>query len=477
MAWLTRHIDAPVFFLDDIPHNIDSVAECAPHVHRIHFIADPRLAGLIGAAKGASARIDAWHEAHDSISEKSAISKPMETNNPFPDQRGFNGLCRDCFAVQQVATPARARCRQCGSPRMIVHDALAQLGIAHLDCDAFYASVEKRDNPDLNDKPVIIGGGRRGVVSTCCYIARIHGVHSAMPMFKALKACPDAVVIKPDMDKYTRIGKQVRALMKELTPLVEPLSIDEAFMDLRGTERLHHGTPAESLVRLTQRIESEIGITVSIGLSHNKFLAKLASDLNKPRGFSVIGETETLSFLAGLPVSAIWGVGKAMQEKLSRDAFAPSHNCRKYPMSSWRAAMTVSASGWGTWRAAKTGAKCSHPARPKVFPAKPLFRKICATGQRWKTFMALERTHRLALQSQAKGGQNHCAEAENRPFHHTDAQSRFARPDPACRYYFPDRSDASGASAGGTKVHRLSSYRHWRCPACRCRYGRPARFG
>ncbi|MGB0343169.1 MAG: DNA polymerase IV [Parvibaculales bacterium] len=255
----------------------------------------------------------------------------METNNPSPDRQGFNGLCRDCFCVQQVTAPARARCGQCGSPRMIMHDELAQLGIAHLDCDAFYAAVEKRDNPDLTDKPVIIGGGRRGVVSTCCYIARIHGVHSAMPMFKALKACPDAVVIRPDMDKYTRIGKQVRALMKELTPLVEPLSIDEAFMDLRGTERLHHGTPAESLVRLTQRIESEIGITVSIGLSHNKFLAKLASDMNKPRGFSVIGEAETLGFLAGLPVSAIWGVGKAMQERLARDGIRTIAQLQKIP--------------------------------------------------------------------------------------------------------------------------------------------------
>ena len=195
-----------------------------------------------------------------------------------------------------------------------------------ISIDAFYAAVEKRDNPELNDKPVIIGGGRRGVVSTCCYIARIHGVHSAMPMFKATKACPDAVIIKPDMEKYGRVGREVRDLMRELTPLVEPLSIDEAFMDLRGTERLHGGTPALSLVKLTNRIEKEIGITVSIGLSHNKFLAKLASDLDKPRGFSVIGEAETLDFLASLPVSAIWGVGKAMQAKWRVTAFDTWHN-------------------------------------------------------------------------------------------------------------------------------------------------------
>lgn len=211
------------------------------------------------------------------------------------------------------------RCPSCHSPRIIKHDELTCLGVAHLDCDAFYAAVEKRDNPELQDKPLIIGGGRRGVVSTCCYVARIRGVHSAMPMFQALKACPDAVVIKPDMEKYGRVGAEVRAMMQELTPLVEPLSIDEAFMDLRGTERLHGGPPAASLVKLVNRIESEIGITVSIGLSHNKFLAKLSSDLDKPRGFSIIGEAETLDFLATLPVSAIWGVGKAMQARLARD--------------------------------------------------------------------------------------------------------------------------------------------------------------
>lgn len=226
--------------------------------------------------------------------------------------------CRDCLHFEALAHDVR-RCPACNSPRLVRHQELHKLGVAHLDCDAFYAAVEKRDNPELNDKPVIIGGGRRGVVSTCCYIARIHGVHSAMPMFKATKACPDAVIIKPDMEKYDRVGREVRELMRDLTPLVEPLSIDEAFMDLRGTERLHGGAPAQSLMRLTNRIEQEIGITVSIGLSHNKFLAKLASDLNKPRGFSIIGAAETLDFLANLPVSAIWGVGKAMQARLARD--------------------------------------------------------------------------------------------------------------------------------------------------------------
>ncbi|HXV30398.1 MAG TPA: DNA polymerase IV, partial [Sinorhizobium sp.] len=195
------------------------------------------------------------------------------------------GFCRDCLKEQTA--PAR-RCLACGSPRLLRNPGLYRLSLAHIDCDAFYASIEKRDNPELADKPVIIGGGKRGVVSTACYIARIHGVRSAMPMFKALEACPDAVVIKPNMEKYSRVGREVRAMMLELTPLVQPLSIDEAFLDLNGTERLHHAPPARTLARFARRVEQEVGITVSVGLSYCKFLAKVASDLQKPRGFSVI---------------------------------------------------------------------------------------------------------------------------------------------------------------------------------------------
>jgi DNA polymerase-4 len=226
------------------------------------------------------------------------------------------GFCRDCLTT--VVTTA-TRCPKCGSPRLIRHRELFQLGIAHLDCDAFYAAIEKRDDPSLADKPLIIGGGKRGVVSTACYIARTYGVRSAMPMFQALKACPDAVVLPPDMEKYVAVGRQVRALMLALTPLVEPLSIDEAFLDLSGTERLHGAPPAISLARLSQRIETELGITVSIGLSFNKFLAKVASDLEKPRGLSVIGRAEAIEFLRQKPVSLIWGVGKAMQARLAED--------------------------------------------------------------------------------------------------------------------------------------------------------------
>ena len=199
------------------------------------------------------------------------------------------------------------------------HLELHGLVIAHLDCDAFYASIEKRDRPELRDVPVIVGGRHRGVVAACCYIARTYGVHSAMPMFQALRACPHATVIKPDMKKYVAVGREVRAMMLGLTPLVEPLSIDEAFMDLSGTRSLHRASAAESLAALVRGIEQELSITVSIGLSYNKFLAKIASDLDKPRGFSVIGRAEARRFLADKPVGLLWGVGKAMRERLARD--------------------------------------------------------------------------------------------------------------------------------------------------------------
>ena len=185
-----------------------------------------------------------------------------------------------------------------------------------MDCDSFYASVEKRDCPELIDKPVIIGGGRRGVVSTACYIARIRGVHSAMPIYRALKLCPDAVVIRPRMKLYAEISLQIRKMMLELTPSVEPISLDEAFLDLGGTQRLHKKPPAVLLAELTNRIKNELGLTGSIGLSHNKFLAKVASDLNKPNGFSIIGKQETEKFLFNKPVNILWGVGAGTKEKL-----------------------------------------------------------------------------------------------------------------------------------------------------------------
>lgn len=230
----------------------------------------------------------------------------------------LEGLCRDCIKWQ-VPSKTASRCTKCGSPRIVRHAELRKLAIAHIDCDAFYASVEKRDDPSLSDKPVIIGGGRRGVVSTCCYIARIRGVHSAMPMFKALDACPEAIIINPNMSKYSEAGHAIREMMRTLTPMVEPLSIDEAFLDMNGTEKLHGACPAEVLVRLAKRIEDELNLTVSVGLSYCKFLAKVASDMNKPRGFSVIGKAEAVSFLRKQSVSIVWGVGKMTQKMLAKD--------------------------------------------------------------------------------------------------------------------------------------------------------------
>ena len=223
-------------------------------------------------------------------------------------------LCRDCLTTFD----AGARCPACGRPRIVSHPELLDLSIAHMDCDAFYASVEKRDDPSLKDKPVIIGGGRRGVVSTACYIARIRGVHSAMPMFQALKLCPDAVVVKGRMGAYVEASRHIRAMMDDLTPVVEPLSLDEAFLDLSGTARLHRASPAVMLAGLLKRMESELGLSGSIGLSHNKFLAKVASDLDKPRGFSVIGRAETAEFLRPKSVRLIWGVGGQTQAALDK---------------------------------------------------------------------------------------------------------------------------------------------------------------
>ena len=221
------------------------------------------------------------------------------------------------------------QCPYCGERRAIVHPELDQLSIAHVDCDAFFASVEKRDNPELADKPVIVGGGTRGVVSAACYHARVYGVHSAMPMFKALKACPHAVVIKPTLGKYGYEGRRIKAMMSDLTPAVEPLSVDEAFIDLTGTERLHGRTPAQSLILLQRRILEEVGVTVSVGLSYNKFLAKTASDLNKPHGFAVLGRADAQDFLKDKPVDFIYGIGPSFTKKLNAQGIFTIADVRK----------------------------------------------------------------------------------------------------------------------------------------------------
>jgi DNA polymerase-4 len=228
------------------------------------------------------------------------------------------GLCRDCLCWLNESEPL-ARCPSCGGRRIIAHPELGELTLAHIDCDAFYASVEKRDNPELADRPVIVGGAKRGVAMTACYVARRYGVHSAMPMFKALALCPQAVVIRPDMEKYARVSRQVRDILLSATPLVEPVSLDEAFLDLAGTTALHARPAAATLAELARRVEHEIGITVSIGLSCNKFLAKLASEIDKPRGFGIIGAREAKGYLSGRPVRIIPGVGAKMEARLAGD--------------------------------------------------------------------------------------------------------------------------------------------------------------
>ena len=258
------------------------------------------------------------------------------------------GFCRDCLTA--TPAPAPSRCGACGSPRMIAHREIATLSIAHVDCDAFYAAVEKRDDPSLRDKPIIIGGSQRGVVLTACYNARIYGVRSAMPMFKALKLCPQATIVRPDMAKYVKAGKAIRAMMGDLTPLVQPLSIDEAFLDLSGTDGVHGAIPALTLARFATRVEREIGITVSIGLSDCKFLAKLASDIDKPRGYTIIGREEAVAYLRPRPVGAIWGVGAVAQARLGALGFLTIGDIQDCMEAEF--ARRLGSEGSGLWRLA-----------------------------------------------------------------------------------------------------------------------------
>ena len=241
------------------------------------------------------------------------------SNGTGRDGTGSDGaipaLCRDCGSVLS-SQRSMARCATCGGGRIVTHPELLRLTIAHIDCDAFYASVEKRDRPELATRPVIVGGGTRGVVSAACYVARLYGVRSAMPMFKALKACPDAVVIRPDFSKYVAASRQIRALMERLTPMVQPTSIDEAVLDLAGTEALHGAPPAAVLARLALEVERSVGVTISIGLAPNRLLAKIAVERNKPRGFAVIGAAEAAALLAPETVRLLPGVGPALARRL-----------------------------------------------------------------------------------------------------------------------------------------------------------------
>src|SRR3984885_3959259 len=226
-------------------------------------------------------------------------------------------LCRDCYLIADATPPEGMRqCLCCGGNRLLNHRSLRRLAIAHVDCDAFYASVEKRDRPELMSRPVIVGGGTRGVVTAACYVARIYGVRSAMPMFKALQACPDAVVIRPDFTKSSVASKQIRRLMEALTPQVQPLSIDEAVLDLAGTEALHRAPPAVVLARFANAVEQQVGVTVSIGLAANRLMAKIAAGRGKPRGLTLIDAEEAAAALAPEPVRLLPGVGATLARKL-----------------------------------------------------------------------------------------------------------------------------------------------------------------
>ena len=262
---------------------------------------------------------------------------------------GRSRFCRDCLA--DFRAEDAARCPRCGSPRILDVARATGLTIGHIDCDAFYASIEKRDDPSLVDKPLIVGGAsRRGVVSTCCYIARTFGVRSAMPMTRALSLCPHAVVRPPDMTKYARVGRDIRERMQRLTPLVEPLSIDEAFLDLTGCEGVHGAPAAPTLARFARAIEQDIGVTVSVGLSYCKFLAKLASDLDKPRGFSVVAREDALALLAPMGVGRLWGVGKVAEERLGRLGFKTIGDLQRLDEP---AAMRLGDEGRRLWRLAR----------------------------------------------------------------------------------------------------------------------------
>ena len=289
----------------------------------------------------------------------------------------LTSLCRNCLASHDGDLSGE-RCEKCGSPRIVRHSELHNLTIAHIDCDAFYASVEKRDNPSLADKPVIIGGGQRGVVAAACYVARLYGIRSAMPMFKAKQACPDAVVIRPNMAKYKAVGEQIRDLMREVTPLVQPLSIDEAFLDLTDVVAEGIDSAAMRLAALVLRIEQKIGVNTSIGLSYNKFLAKIASDLDKPRGFAVIGRAEACDFLADKPVGMLWESGAHSPGSYAETASQRSANCNKSKSrnSSRNTALLDRASIIS--RVALTPERSSQIHKPRVFPPRRHSKAILA---------------------------------------------------------------------------------------------------
>ncbi len=206
-----------------------------------------------------------------------------------------------------------SRCRE-----LLSTQGIEDCSIIHVDMDAFFAAVEQRDNPELKGKPVIIGGSdptSRGVVSTCSYEARKYGVHSAMPLREAYRRCPHGIYLPGDHRKYNSVSKEIRKIFRNFTPVVEPLSVDEAFLDVHGCERLF-GNSVEIGIKIKEEIQRQLDLTASVGIAPNKFLAKLASDLNKPDGFTIITRDKVREILWPLPITRLWGVGEKTAEYL-----------------------------------------------------------------------------------------------------------------------------------------------------------------
>ena len=287
-------------------------------------------------------------------------------------------LCRDCLRKDPQGS---ARCAHCGSPRTISLEDAAGLTIAHVDCDAFYAAVEKRDDPSLNDKPLIVGGsGPRGVVATCCYIARTFGVRSAMPMSRARALCPNAVVLPPDMAKYARVGREIRTRMMALTPLVEPLSIDEAFLDLSGCEPSNGAGAAETLARFAR---ARRGRDRRHGFGRAELLQVFGEDRLRSQQaarlcFPFAGGSESLACdpKRRAPVGHRQGrAGAARALGLSPDRRSAADRRAGGPLAPWRGRACVS----GVWRRAATTARSMPSVKRRAFPPRRRSIAISAT--------------------------------------------------------------------------------------------------
>lgn len=202
--------------------------------------------------------------------------------------------------------------------------------ILHIDMDAFFASIEQLDNPTLKGKPVIVGGAKRGVVSTASYEARVFGVHSAMPIFEAKRLCPDGVYLPVRMPRYREVSDKIISILEEFSPLLEQVSIDEAFLDISGTQKLH-GTPEEVAFKIKRKIKEDTSLTCSIGIAPNKFLAKIASDANKPDGLTIVTEDRIQKFLRSLPVGRLPGVGDKGVRQLTKLGIRFASDILKYP--------------------------------------------------------------------------------------------------------------------------------------------------